>query len=990
MEEGSATAESRRMRPPRDKTTNDRLQSTETQENPHVGNNSAPQQPLDGSLQPEFLRKKRTRKPKQVVEASTRGEHAASPPSVSSDNHTPIASQAPTWQQHQSFLNAEAADFQPKLGSLETGGGGKNNSAKPKPKRKKKKPPPGLAKNDEGFTTANNDDGNILLRIGEEKLEGEAPHCLLCCSLMALASFGSCGHLTACGPCCLRLRMCYNRTDCSVCKTELSDVVIAPWRPDLPDFTYFLDHPESVARSKPGKLGPGCILADKWQPKPRKPSSKLLHDLERSIGIACSVCDKAGVRPFPNHKELGAHLFERHGKHVCGICFREGRTFPLELPLYNSKNGVKEHTAAVHPRCDFCRGRTFFDSDSLWTHMMESHHRCHLCDPGPGGSDSWFADTENLRNHLAADHFACDDGDCAACLVAFRTAEELRRHHIERHSARMPRWNSAAARPLQLDIQFVRRPGAGVSAVFSSSSTVDGRDVLGGIDTGGDLNAGRGGLGSRGGSRRRGRQSGNGGAEAVAVAAAPYQQEGTSTRHRFQHRHVDFEHEIDGGIRVIDDDLGLLYEANNQFGGSGFATSRGTRGYRNSLGVGGYSDGSMMPNRNQNDTFEAFPSLATAAAEALVDSTTADAARQRRPPPLVKHIVRCPCGRRVTYPVIEEGQPVPTVACDAVCRLEGRKKTLADAFGIDDANRHISSFERRSAVWSGMLLDAAKRDHSLIETIEKELHYFIANRDLKRHALPAMPSAQRAIVYGMAEQYGIAAAARGVEPRRFIELFKSEGQSSAGLPSKLLSKMALTISEKEISEMLEAAKGFPIRFLEIAPTTDLKYYLRRWEPKFRVEWQGGSQATVTFEQEEDMKEALDTFCGGIRGLFRIDRSWHPHTGISTSKAASRESHMAPWAGEGSSGGGSTGGHDGAVAGNWRAVAGFETSSGVNGGTRSAGDGDEGSSSVSVPPGWAVIGGKRAVKPLLVLEAGKSGEMSRSQFSALSLADDDSI
>ncbi|KAL4520222.1 hypothetical protein Ndes2437B_g04625 [Nannochloris sp. 'desiccata'] len=984
MEEGSATAEGRRRRPLREKTSKDRTCSTETRDKSHVDNSSAPQQPLNGSLQPEITQKKRTRKPKKVLEASTNGEHAASPPVSSSDNHMPIASQDPTWQQQQSFLNAEAANFQPNFGSLETGDGGKNNSAKPKPKRKKKKPPPGLAKNDEGSNNNNNKDdkGNLLLGIVDEELEGEAPHCLLCCSPMAIASFGSCGHLTACGPCCLRLRMCYNRTDCSVCKSELPDVVIAPWRPDLPDFAFFLDHPESVARSRPGQLGPGCILADKWQPKNRKPSSKLLHDLERSTGIACSVCDKAGTRPFPNYKELAGHLFQRHGKNLCRICFHEGRTFPLDLPLYDSKKAFKEHTAAVHPRCDFCRGRTFFDSDSLWKHMVESHHRCHLCDPGPGGSDSWFADTGSLRSHLAADHFACDDGDCAACLVAFRTAEELRRHHIERHSARMPRWNSAAARPMQLDIQFVRRPtGGGMAAVFRSSSSAAGGNVVGG-----DVHAGRGGRDSRG-SRQRGRQGGDGGAEGMAAAVAPYQQEGNSNRNRFQQRQVEFEHETDGGIRIIDDDLGMLYEANYPFGGGGGRgnNNTGNSGYRTSLGLGGYSGG-IMPNGHRNNMVEAFPSLATAAAEALADSTTADAS-SRRPPPLVKHTVRCPCGRRVTYPVIEDGQPVPTVSCDAVCRLEGRKKTLADAFGVEDPDRHISSFERRPAVWSGLLLDAAKRNPSFIETIEKELQNFIANRDLKRHALPAMPRAQRAIVYGMAEQYGIASAAMGVEPRRFIELFKTGDHTSAGLPSKLLSKMALTISEEEISEMLKAGAGFPIRFLEISPTTDLQYYLRRWEPKFKVEWQGGSQATVTFEKEEDMKEALDAFGGGIRGLFRIDRSWHPRTGVSTTEAANRETHVAPWAGEGSSA--AAGGRGGAGPGTWRVVAGFEASSSVNGGTRRAGDGNGGgeSSNVSVPSGWAVIGGKKAVRPR-VLEAGNSGEAPCAQFSALSLVDDD--
>jgi hypothetical protein len=438
----------------------------------------------------------------------------------------------------------------------------------------------------------------------------------------------------------------------------------------------------------------------------------------------------------------------------------------------------------------------------------------------------------------------------------------------------------------------------------------------------------------------------------------------------------------------------MLYEANNRFNGGG-----GGGGYRDSLGFGGYSNGGMMrngSNNGNNRAVEAFPSLAAAAAEALADSATANdggaggGGGSRRPPPLVKHTVRCPCGRRVTYPVIEEGQPVPTVPCDAVCRLEGRKKTLADAFGVDDPDRHISSFEKRAAVWSGMLLDAAKRSPSFVETIEKDLKNFIANKDVKRHALAPMARAERAVVYGMAEQYGVAAAAMGVEPRRFIELFKTG--DSAGLPSKLLSKMALTVSQEEISAMLEAAAGFPIRFLEIAPTTDLQYYLRRWEPRFRVEWQGGSQATVTFEKEEEMKEALDTFGGGIRGLFKIDRGWHPRTGVSTIEDARRESHLAPWAGDASSGGAS--GSRAAGAGQWRTMAAFPCSapSSSKNTARNATEGDASASvesaPVAVPSGWAVIGGKKAVKPRVVAPAaGNGGGAARVQFSALSLADD---
>lgn len=50
--------------------------------------------------------------------------------------------------------------------------------------------------------------------------------------------------------------------------------------------------------------------------------------------------------------------------------------------------------------------------------------------------------------------------------------------------------------------------------------------------------------------------------------------------------------------------------------------------------------------------------------------------------------------RRQSHYVVEEGQAVPELPCDAVCELEGRRHQLAGAFGVDNPDRHISYFER--------------------------------------------------------------------------------------------------------------------------------------------------------------------------------------------------------------------------------------------------------------------------------------------------------
>ena len=63
-------------------------------------------------------------------------------------------------------------------------------------------------------------------------------------------------------------------------------------------------------------------------------------------------------------------------------------------------------------------------------------------------------------------------------------------------------------------------------------------------------------------------------------------------------------------------------------------------------------------------------------------------------PRLVRHTVRCPCGRRVSHPAVLEGQAAPSLACDAECKRQQRQRRLADAFGVADPETHASVFDR--------------------------------------------------------------------------------------------------------------------------------------------------------------------------------------------------------------------------------------------------------------------------------------------------------
>ncbi|PRW45017.1 Glucose-induced degradation 4 [Chlorella sorokiniana] len=676
----------------------------------------------------------------------------------------------------------------------------------------------------------------------------EAPHCLICTSPMAEVAIGACNHKEVCGQCTLRMRLCYGRHDCPLCKTELKEVIIAPWRPQLPDWEFYLAQPEYVARS--AKWARGEVWADRWRRGGRL-SSRLLHDLQRRTALACCVCDPGGESPFMRREQLLRHVQEAHDQRLCSLCLQEGRLFPLELEAFPSFEALQAHSSAAHPHCAFCR-RTFYDDDALWKHMHQVHYSCHVCPP-PMAAHSYFNRAPDLLAHMRQEHYLCEEPECADCFVAFESAEELRRHHLERHSARMPRWDPSRARTLQLDYSYTRRGGpAAASEGRRPRPRPQGPQdvrVLDGPDSA---------------------------AAAAAAAAGDWSSE--------------YAHEMDGGLRIIDD--ADFPSAAAAYAGSGGSGPGGPGG---SLAAGGWAGRQRAAPRGQRGGDD-FPSLA-AAGGAEGGGGGREAAL--RPPPLVKKSAKCPCGRRVSHYAVQEGEEVPALECDAVCRLEGRKAQLADAFGVGDPTHHLSYWDtHRNATYSGVLLAAAAAQPKFIEGLERQLAAFVADKDSKRQSLSAMPREQRQVVHQLAEQYGLATTAYGQEPGRYIELFKTP---SAGIPSRLLSRVAPTVPAEEVAALLRESEGHPMRLTDIALSADVRFYLRRWEGTYALEWQGGDAAVVRFEREQDLKDALDTLGGGIRGLFRVDRSWRPKTAVATVAPSSGGGGSRGWGGGEASG-----------------------------------------------------------------------------------------
>ena len=692
-----------------------------------------------------------------------------------------------------------------------------------------------------------------------------------------MVAFGACNHKDSCEKCMLRLRMCYENYACPVCKQPKDEIVIAPYREGLPDFSEYKASRVPASRVV-NQLGDGVVYVDKYvgvgaaaRAKTAdsadsaegalgsETGSTLLNQVLNYVGRSCPCCTNnknttpkvsiasnmsvlgtaqhyARNKTFKSNKALLDHMREHHtNKHICKMCLEEGRVFALDQTVYGSMSSLKAHKKEAHPSCKFCRNLTFFDGDGLFYHMVDAHFQCQLClreSSSARQNDAWFRNAPELQLHLANEHFACEHEVCRGALVAFLTLEELQKHHIDQHSGRMGRWDPQNSRRLEIDYRF------------------------------------------RGGN-------------------PSHVNNGTSRR-------VEFARESRGGLEVIDD---------HDF--SAFPSLRGgvcEQGNGRSEAfpalTGDGSERLRQQQRREQRQEEQFPSLGGGPTPA---SNQAPASRR-----LVSVRVKCDCGRKRASKVIEEGDPVPKLACDGICRLEGdkddRRKQLDDAFGIDSSS-HTSRFERRQVQWGAeprhaVLLQAAKADVALIKDYEMLLEDFLKSSAARKVLAPA-PKTHRMVLHTMAEAYGLSSVSMGAEPNRSIQLFKplaavsrpspalgsgsitatttsaTSSTNKAGLPDVLLSQYITGVTVQDIEALVQASRGYQIRFTDIAKTADIPHHIRTNlgdygvdvdSDAFSLDWEDDLRTSciASFKNAALVSAIRDRLQGGIKGVFRID------------------------------------------------------------------------------------------------------------------------
>eukprot|EP00798_Chlamydomonas_sp_ICE-L_P015510 gene15510-21600_t len=700
-----------------------------------------------------------------------------------------------------------------------------------------------------------------------------------------------------CARCCLRMRMCYTDVRCPLCKTSLPEVVVLrpPASGPVPGYQTLLGSGRDRLWSKP-RWAKGVNVYEPLEGPPEgKRSSRLkpLHALlQQMTAIACAVCDRGGKRPFPAQRALSEHMWDAHHKSLCQqmtaiacavvrsrrqaalpssastvrahVCFKAGRNFILELTPFTDEGlakytagrnftleltpftdeGLAKHTAAEHPACEFCNNQRFFGSDELYSHMTQDHFSCHVCQRG-GLAHRYFRDAHHLQSHMKRDHFMCEEPDCMDCLIAFTTEEELKQHWMNRHSRSMPRWDNSRARRMVLDISSFVAP------------QLDGMPPSSG-----------------GGRGRQGRR----GAAAAGVAAAggedgqgPPQGVGRGGRRgQGQQLHLRPQemgevHDMEGGLNVIDDDLGMTPQESMAFRGGGRGGSQ--RGQGPGASSNSYARASGGAWASQASGMEEnFPSLSAAAGS----SRSMAAAVTHSIPTLKKVVVKCPCGRRSEAFLSREDDIMPTMACNNECGVQQRKTQLAAAFGVADADNHVSYFDRhRTPTYSPALIQAAQEHPDWANAVERDIATFVADTTSKRQTLQPMSSGQRKLVHELAEQgYGLATASIG-SSNRCVQMYKTAG---SGVPSQRLSAIAAATTQEMLTQMEAAldADQKVLHLIDIAPSANLNQFLREWKGDYTLDQQG-TTATVSFTKQSVFKSVSDILGGGVRGVFRIER-----------------------------------------------------------------------------------------------------------------------
>ncbi|TPX39597.1 hypothetical protein SeMB42_g06312 [Synchytrium endobioticum] len=225
-----------------------------------------------------------------------------------------------------------------------------------------------------------------------------------------------------CHICSLRLRALYKVKACTMCKTELQNVLFTKsstksYRQSDVQQIPFFDNKLQIYFEEADAMEDSMILL--------------------RFNCPDSTCDVS----CPNGwGQLKAHVKRDHGMLMCDLCTRHKKIFTHEHALYTQaalqrhykSGGPDDPSFKGHPECGFCK-ISFYGDDELYSHCREKHEQCFLCQRA-GVRNQYYVNYESLYRHFQGDHFPCNEPECLEQkFVVFASDLDLKAHQMEDH-----------------------------------------------------------------------------------------------------------------------------------------------------------------------------------------------------------------------------------------------------------------------------------------------------------------------------------------------------------------------------------------------------------------------------------------------------------------------------------------------------------------------------------------------------------------------------
>jgi len=243
----------------------------------------------------------------------------------------------------------------------------------------------------------------------------------------------------------VRLRGVLFDTQCTLCKEELAEVVVAASVPE----GLRLASARAEAFDHGADAGDFCGVCDS-NLGIIYTARGIKEQVEQLFSYTCWLqgCNEVN-RCFATLEELSTHLLEEHGRMFCNTCLYNRKCFLHEQLLYDpvdmdrhysegdnlSVLGHSHPPIPVHAGCDFCH-TYFYSADELLEHMNREHQLCAICER-QHHSNKYYRDVASLSLHYEEQHYVCYHENClhdSHRLVVFATEDELWLHETTAHS----------------------------------------------------------------------------------------------------------------------------------------------------------------------------------------------------------------------------------------------------------------------------------------------------------------------------------------------------------------------------------------------------------------------------------------------------------------------------------------------------------------------------------------------------------------------------